>query len=52
MTGADIENAILKDGGPEVASTEDLLGSGISRHVTTTGAGVAVIQNTLSFLES
>jgi len=52
MTRADGKNAVLKDRGPEVARTKDLLGSGISKHVATTGARVAVIQNTLSFLES
>jgi len=52
MARADGKNTILKDRGPEIASTEDLLGSGISGHVTTTSAGVAVIQNTLSLLES
>lgn len=52
MTRSDGKNAILKDGGPQVTSTKDLLGNGISRHVATIGARMVVIQNTFSLLES
>ena len=51
MEFANNMDTILEDGGPKVPSTEDLLSSSISGHVTTTGARVAVIQDSLSFLE-
>ena len=52
MTRVDDKDAILKDRGLKVTSTKDFLGSSISRHVTATGTGVAVIQDPLSLLES
>lgn len=51
VTRADDKNAILKDGGPEITSTKDLLSNSISEHVTTTRAIMVVIKNSLSFLE-
>ena len=51
MTRTNSKNAILENGRPEIASTEDFLCSGISRHVTTTSTRVAVIQNSLGFFE-
>ena len=51
VTGADDNNEILKDGGPEIIGAEDFLSSIISEHVTTTGARMAVIQNSLNFLK-
>ena len=51
MTCTYNKDAVLEDGRPEITSTEDLLGGSISGHMAATSAGVAVVQNPLSFLE-
>ena len=48
----DSNNAVLEDGGPKIPRMKNILCSGITRHVTTTGATMTIIQGFLSLLES
>ena len=43
MTFTDRKNVVPKDRGPEIPKTKNILCSGITRHVTTTGTTVTVI---------
>ena len=52
MALTDNNNAVFKDGGPEIPSTKNFMCSSISRHVTTIGTTVTIIQVLLSLLES
>ena len=52
MTFSNHDNAVLEDRRPEITNTKNLLCSGITRHVTATGATVTIIQSFLSLLES
>jgi len=52
MALANSKDAILEDGGPKITSMKDFLSSRISRQVTTTCTRMAVIQDSLSLLES
>ena len=45
-------NTVFKQGGPEIASAQYLLGCGIPRHMTATCSRVTVIQHPFSFLMS
>ena len=45
-------DAVFKDGGPEIFSMKNLMRSSISRHVTITGATVTFIQGLFNLLES
>ena len=51
VTLTDNNNAVFKDGGPEIASTKNLLCSSISRHVTATVARMAVIEDFFRLLK-
>jgi len=51
VTETDSKNVILENRGPKITSAEDLLGSSITKHVTTTGARVVVTQDSFSFFE-
>ena len=52
MACTDDKDAVLEDRRPEITSTENFLGGGISGHVATTSTGVVVTQHPLSLLES
>ena len=52
MACAYSKDTILEYRGPEITSAEDLLSGSVSGHVAATSAGVAVIHDSLSFLES
>ena len=43
MAFAYYNDAVFKNGRPEIANMKDILCGGITRHVTTTGATVVVI---------
>jgi len=51
VTKADDENAILEYRWPNITSMKDFLSSSIPRHMTSTGARVAVIQDSFGFQE-
>ena len=44
-------DAIVKQCGPKVACSNDFLGSGHPREVATTGTIVAIIQDSISFID-
>ena len=52
MELTNINDVVFKDGGPEIPSMNNFLCSSITRHVTTTGPTVIIIQKFLSLLES
>ena len=51
MTFMNCNNAVFKDRRLEITSTKNILCSGITRHMTATGATVTIIEDFLSFLE-
>ena len=51
MTFVNHDNAVLEDRRPKITSTKNLLCSGITRHVTATGATMTIIEDFISFLE-
>ena len=51
MTFMNRDNVVFEDRRPKITCTKNLLCSGITRHVTATGATVTIIEEFLSFLE-
>ena len=45
------DNAVFEDGGPEIPSMKNFLCSSITKHVTSIGANVTIIQGLFSLLE-
>lgn len=52
MALTDSNNAIFKDGGPEIPNMKNFMCSSITRHVTATGTTVTIIQGLFILLES
>ena len=51
VTFTNCDNTVFENGRPKITSTKYLLCSSVTRHVSTTGANVTIIQYFLSFLE-